>query len=68
MHEVRKVNGRLVIVRDGVVVYHMPWWVRVARREDLRWLAERLDRAGGDDIASVVEFEARYSTVGKRQM
>lgn len=66
MHEVVKRNGRLVIVRDGMVVYHMPWWVRVASRDDLRWLADRFNLSGTDDITAIMEFESRHSTVGKR--
>lgn len=65
MHEVRKINGRLVIARDGEVVYGMPWWVRVGNRDDLRWLSERFDLANGPDISAIMEFETRHSTVGR---
>lgn len=67
MHEVRKVNGRLVITSDGVVIYGMPFWVRISNRDDLRWLAERFDLEGGPDISAIMEFETRHSTVGRNR-
>jgi len=67
MYEVRKLNKRLVITHHGKVAYSMPWWVRVDNRDQLQWLADGFNAAGTDDIAAIMEFEARHSTVGRKR-
>ena len=63
----RKINKRLVIVdAAGQIIYSMPFWVRVPDRRCLQELADRFNELGSNDIAAIVEFETRYSTVKKK--
>lgn len=66
-YEVRKINKRLVIVdAHGKTIYAMPFWVRVANRDELKWLSDRFNLSAGYDIDAIIEFETRHSTVRKR--
>lgn len=66
-YEVRKINKRLVIVdAQGKTIYAMPFWVKVANRDQMKWLADRFNEVAGYDIGAIIEFETRHSTVRKR--
>jgi hypothetical protein len=60
--EVIKKNGRLWIecVETGELVYTMPNFVSINRREDLRSLAELMTIAGHRDIELIMWFETKF--------
>lgn len=67
-YEVRKINQRLVIVDSrGSTVYAMPFWVKISDRGQMKLLADRFNDMGDYDIAAVMEFETKHSTVDKKR-
>jgi hypothetical protein len=44
----------------------MPFWIKVAHRDQLKWLADRFNEVAGYDISAIIEFETKHSTVRKR--
>ena len=67
MYQVKKINKRLIIVDvDDEHVYSMPNWVQVPHRACMQELADKFNELGSNDIAAIMEFESRYSTVKKR--
>ena len=61
MYQVKKINKRLVIVKDNVVVYTMPNWLRITSKKDLEELAVKFNQSNKRCIDSIVQFETKFS-------
>ena len=61
MYQVKKINKRLVIVKDNIVVYTMPNWLRITSKKDLEELAVKFNQSNKRCIDSIMHFETKFS-------
>ena len=61
MYQVKKINKRLVIVKDNIVVYTMPNWLRITSKKDLEELAVKFNQSNKRCIDSIIHFETKFS-------
>lgn len=67
MYIVKKHNSKLVIAKDNLIVYQMPFWIKINQRSDLQELADEFNKIGNRCIVSIMNFETKFNTKNKLQ-